>query len=116
MRCLLILTLSLFVCACKTTSSQAQWATAVLKSFKNAWQAESAGISLHQAFVVESRAVVARDGEVISATITKPSGHQQVDALVAQVLKSVKHVPPIPAGLPDEQKTFIIVFNARLRD
>ena len=116
MRCLLILALSLFVCACKTPSPQAQWATSVQKSFKNTWQVESAGLSLHQTFVVESRVVVARDGEVVSAAITKPSRHQQVDALVARVLESVKNVPPIPAGVTNAQKTFIIVFKGRLRD
>jgi TonB family protein len=113
---MLIIALSLFVCACKTPSPQAQWATSVLKSFKNTWQAESAGISLHQAFIIETRVIVARNGEVVSAAITKPSGNQQADTLAAQVLKSVKQVPPIPAGLPDVQKTFIIVFNARPRD
>ena len=82
-------------------------------SFKEAWHTESTTTSLPQQFVVESRVVVARDGGVLSATITKPSGNLKVDGLVEKILESVKHVPPFPATVTDAQKTCIIVFTAK---
>jgi TonB family protein len=55
--------------------------------------------------------VVARDGSIISAEVTNPSGDAALDRSVEKALRAVTKLPPFPAGATDEQRHFLIRFN-----
>jgi TonB family protein len=62
---------------------------------------------------VEAKIVIRRNGEIISATITKGSGNAALDRLVRKVLEQVREIPGFPEGARDEQRDFTIVFELK---
>ena len=54
---------------------------------------------------------VARDGRIVRAVIVDPSGQRGLDLSVQRALDQVKKLPPFPADVKDEQRTFIIKFD-----
>ena len=58
---------------------------------------------------------IARDGSVISARITQPSGNPQIDASVLRTLQRVTFIAPFPAGSKDDQRTYNINFNLKAK-
>ena len=59
---------------------------------------------------VKVEITVTRDGRIISANITSPSGDAALDKSVRQVLDRVRTLPPFPEGAKDAQRTFNIQF------
>jgi len=57
------------------------------------------------------RILVGRDGSIISAEIVTPSGEASMDRSVERDLRSVKSLPPFPAGAQDQQRSFFILFD-----
>jgi len=59
--------------------------------------------------------VVARDGTVLSARITKSSGDKAVDRSVQVTLERVNFIAPFPEEAKDEQRQFTVNFNAKAK-
>jgi len=68
-------------------------------------------IGIEQTATVKATVIIARDGRVISARITKLSGNRTVDESVEQVLQRVKTVAPFPEGATDTTRTFDLSFE-----
>jgi protein TonB len=81
----------------------------VLSIYDAAWISPE-GMATDEA-VVKVRVTISRDGTVVSAEITEPSGDSKVDRSVQQTLNRVQRVRPFPEGAKDEQRT--IEFNFR---
>jgi colicin import membrane protein len=58
---------------------------------------------------------IARDGTVISARLTQPSGNAVVDRAVVTTLNRVKFIAPFPEGSKDEQRSYTINFTLELK-
>ena len=63
--------------------------------------------------VVKVRFVIARNGNVISAKITKKSGSINWDRAVQKALDRVKYIAPFIKGMSGPQQTFPLSFNSR---
>lgn len=61
------------------------------------------------------KVTIARDGHVIRAVITDRSGQRQLDLSVQHALDKVKKLPPFPADVKDEQRSFTIEFNLKAK-
>lgn len=62
---------------------------------------------------VEVTVVVARNGEVIRASVARTSGNPALDASVQKALDRVRFIAPFPPGKTGAQDTFTIHFNLR---
>lgn len=91
--------------------SYANYATAVRSIYDHAWTSPD-GVA-NDVADVEVKVVVARDGNVVSARITTPSGDAAMDASVRQAIESVSTLPPFPDGASEDTKTFYISFNLK---
>ena len=58
---------------------------------------------------------VARDGTVISSRILTPSGNATVDRSVQTTLDRVQFIAPFPDGMNEEQHTFQINFEPKIK-
>lgn len=56
---------------------------------------------------------IARDGTVVSTSVTKPSGNALVDASVHAVLNRIRKAAPLPDDAKENQRTVTIRFNVR---
>lgn len=61
--------------------------------------------------VVQVEIVVAKNGKVISARITKRSGSAAMDRSIQTVLDQIRQLRPLPASTTDAQRTFNLQFN-----
>ena len=61
--------------------------------------------------IVKVTVTIDKNGNVISAQITKGSGNPAVDSSVRRTLDRVRKVPAFPEGSKDEQRIFDIDFN-----
>ena len=61
------------------------------------------------------RVIVRRDGSVVSATMTKPSGNAGFDRSVRAVLNDVTRVLPFPTEMKDSEREFTWRFVRRTR-
>ncbi len=61
--------------------------------------------------IVRAKVTIARDGRVISHSITRGSGNESVDQSVALTLERVTEIRPFPEGSKDKQRTYNIVFD-----
>ncbi len=77
--------------------------------YYNAWSA-SADLDDTTPVVLAS-VTIARNGNVISARITKPSGNAAMDRSIANVLQTVTFIEPFPAGSTDQERTVTVKFN-----
>jgi TonB family protein len=68
-------------------------------------------IGIEQTATVKATVVIARDGRVVSARITRLSGNRTVDESVERVLQRVKTVAPFPEGATDTTRTFDLSFE-----
>lgn len=59
--------------------------------------------------------VIARDGTVISASLTKSSSNKAVDRSVQATLDRVRFIAPFPEGAKESQRTFTINFNLKAK-
>lgn len=64
---------------------------------------------------VTARVTIGRDGNVISAHITRGSGVSAMDKSIQNVLEIVTFFEPFPAGSSDQQRTFTIQFNLQAK-
>jgi outer membrane biosynthesis protein TonB len=62
---------------------------------------------------VEVKVVVARDGSIVSAEITKKSSDSTLNKSVQRALDAVTKLQPFPEGARDEQRSFKIRFNVK---
>jgi TonB family protein len=77
--------------------------------YYNAW---SASADLDDTTpVVLATVTIARNGNVISARITKPSGNAAMDRSIANVLQTVTFIEPFPSGSTDQERTVTVKFN-----
>ena len=63
--------------------------------------------------VVKVRLVIARNGRVLSASITGQSGVTSWDRAVQKTLDRVKFIKPFPESMKGAQQTFNLNFNSR---
>jgi len=96
-----------------STASAAQYAAFVKTTYENAW-IDPDNASNDKAEVGVS-VTIARDGHVIEAHITDPSGDAKVDTSVRRTLERVTFVKPFPEGDTESQHTFIIYFNLKAK-
>ena len=66
--------------------------------------------------ITKASVTIARDGTVLSARITSPSGDAAVDASVQRTLERVRTIGrEFPAGAKEDQRTFTISFNLKAK-
>jgi TonB family protein len=65
--------------------------------------------------IVEAVVTISRDGKVISARITQPSGDSQVDASVRRTLDRVTFIAPFPEGTSDRERTYPLNFDLKMK-
>ena len=88
----------------------AQW---VKQVYQDAWVV-SDDLDDEQATAKVS-VTIARNGDVISAQLTRRSGNAVLDGSVERTLKIVRFIRPFPEGAKDNQRTFIINFNLKAK-
>jgi colicin import membrane protein len=91
----------------------ANFKQAILSAYYNAWQ-PPAGIANENA-TAKAIVIIDRDGTVISARITEPSGEPAMDASVQRTLERVKFIAPLPDGAKESQRTVSIIFDLKAK-
>ncbi|QQL44252.1 TonB family protein [Sulfuriroseicoccus oceanibius] len=79
-------------------------------AFYAAWQQPAGPEFTGSKFSVTAKIVVRKDGRVISAEITRPSGNPTVDASVRRALDHVKQLAPLPRGYRSSSYTESLTF------
>lgn len=79
--------------------------------YDNAWRVPE-GLTDEEA-TCKVRVTIARSGEVLSATIVRPSGNAVLDDSVRRVLREVTFIAPFPEGTKEQQRTYTINFNLK---
>jgi TonB family protein len=64
----------------------------------------------------EARVTIARDGSIISAELSRPSGDRSLDRSVERALQDVTKLPPFPASTRETQRTYVIRFNLEAKE
>jgi TonB family protein len=85
----------------------------VRKIYTDAWILPE-GVTDDQATAIAS-VTIARDGRVIEAHITAPSGNPLADQSVEAVLRRVRQAVPLPDGAKENQRTIKIKFNVKAK-
>lgn len=91
----------------------ANFKQAVFSAYYNAWT-PPAGIANENA-ITKAAVTIDRDGTVISARITVPSGNAAMDASVQRTLERVPYIAPLPEGATESQRTLTIVFDLKAK-
>ncbi|MGZ4972635.1 MAG: energy transducer TonB [Limisphaerales bacterium] len=87
--------------------------TALFSAYYNAWNCPpDVDNDLSS---VEVKVVVARNGSVISAEITKKSSDSSLNRSVQRALDAVQKLPPFPEGTKDDQRSFKLRFNVKAK-
>jgi TonB family protein len=89
------------------------WLSALKKIYTDAWIVPD-GVTDDSA-TATATVTIARDGEVISTSITRASGNALVDHSVKATLDRVRNVPKLPEGAKEDQRTVIINFNVKAK-
>lgn len=89
--------------------SVGNWAQVVHSIYDHAW-IEPSGAADGRG-TAKATIIIARDGSVISASLTSPSGNAALDQSVRTVLDRVREVPAFPAGAKEERRTVVINFK-----
>lgn len=82
---------------------------AVMSAYDRAWQLPD-GIT-DNGTTAMATVTIARDGTVVSARISQPSGNAALDASVRRALDRVKYAAPLPDSARENQRTITINFN-----
>ncbi len=91
----------------------ANFLSAVKSIYTDAWLAP-VGVTDDSA-TATAEITIARDGRVISATITRFSGNNAVDQSVQATLDRVRVVVPLPEDSKDDRRTVTINFNLKAK-
>lgn len=86
----------------------------IASKYYNAWSAP-ADLDDANTPVVTASVTISRDGNVISARITKPSGNRAMDRSIQNTLEAVTFIEPFPASSKDQQRTITIQFNLQAK-
>jgi TonB family protein len=89
--------------------SYANFNQTVMSAYFHAWH-PPAGIANEKA-VTQTSVTIARDGTVIDAHITVPSGDRDMDASVQRVLDRVRRIAPLPADSHESQRVVNVNFD-----
>ncbi len=89
----------------------ANFLDAVKSLYARAWIVPD-GVTDDSATAIAS-VTIARDGTVVSASITRPSGNALVDASVSAVLNRIRKAAPLPDDAKESQRSVNIKFNVR---
>jgi colicin import membrane protein len=81
----------------------------VMTVYLNAWT-PPAGLDAEKA-VTKTSVTIARNGRVVAARITVPSGNAAMDASVRRVLDRVKFVAPLPPDSKESERSVPVVFD-----
>ncbi|MDB6020409.1 MAG: TonB family protein, partial [Pedosphaera sp.] len=85
----------------------------IASKYYNAWIAP-AGLD-DDTPVVTASVTISRNGDVISAHITKSSGNALMDRSIQHVLEAVTFIEPFPASSHEQQRTVTIQFNLQAK-
>ncbi len=89
----------------------ANWLTSVLSIYDRAWIVPD-GVTDKEAVAV-ARITISRDGKVVHARISQPSGSALVDRTVRDALDKVKNVPALPPTARESERTININFSVK---
>lgn len=89
--------------------SVANWAQVVHGIYDRAWIEPSNATDGRT--TAKATITIAKDGSVVSASLTSPSGNAALDQSIRTVLDRVREVPAFPAGAREERRTITIKFN-----
>jgi TonB family protein len=90
----------------------ANYGLAVKSVYEAAW---SAANLTDDDGTAKASVTIQRDGTVLSAHITRPSGSSALDKSVESTLLRVKFIAPFPEGAKETERTFIINFNLKAK-
>jgi TonB family protein len=88
----------------------ANYGQAVRSIYERRWLKPA---QIEETVVVKTTIQIARNGRVLSARVTGPSGNPAVDKSVRKVLDEVTLLPPFPEGSADQTRTFDIDFELK---
>ena len=88
----------------------ANYGQAVRSIYERRWLKPA---QIEETAVVKTTILIARNGRVLSARVTGPSGNPAVDKSVRKVLDEVTMLPPFPEGSTDQTRTFDIDFELK---
>jgi TonB family protein len=91
----------------------ANFLQAVKSVYARAWIVPD-GVTDDEA-TAEATITIARDGKVITARISRPSGNALVDRSVRAALDRVEYAAPLPDDAYEDQRTVTINFNVKAR-
>jgi TonB family protein len=91
----------------------ANFLQAVKKKYSDAWTVPD-GVTDDSA-TATAAITIARDGTVISASITRFSGNSEVDRSVKATLDRVRFAAPLPDDAKEDQRTVTINFNVKTK-
>ena len=89
------------------------WLSAIKKIYTDAWVVPD-GVTDDSATVTAS-ITIARNGDVLSRSIVRPSGNPLVDHSVKATLDRVTRAAPLPEGAKEDQRTVTINFNVKAK-
>lgn len=88
---------------------------AVMSVYKRAWSGTVPNDATDDDVAAIAAVTIARNGDVIRATITRRSGRSAVDRSVESVLERVKYAAPLPEDAKESQRTVSITFNVNAK-
>lgn len=91
----------------------ANFLLAVKSRYTHAWIVPD-GVTDDRA-IAEVTVKIARDGRVLDARITKPSGNAAVDRSIEDTLARVRFAAPLPEGAKEDHRTVSISFNVKAK-
>jgi colicin import membrane protein len=91
----------------------ANWLQAVKSAYTHAWELPE-GVTDDDA-TVATTVTIGRDGNVISARITRRSGNSAVDESVRATLDRVTYAAKLPRDAKEDRRTVTINFNVRAK-
>lgn len=86
----------------------ANYALYVKQTYEDAWHPSEA---LNDNSEVAVEVVIARDGTVLSSSISKKSGNSALDNSVQEALNRVRFVRKFPEGAKEQKRTFRITYS-----
>ncbi len=94
-------------------ASYANFEDAIKKIYTEAWIVPD-GVTDDEA-TATATVTLARDGTVLSSSLTKSSGNALADQSVEMTLRRVRFAVPLPASAKESQRTITIKFNVKAK-